>query len=938
MDDADGKNKEGKNTDGMLQDDDEMDIDAQIMQAAQPVHTRRLGRLRRAHKAEEEPMEPSASATQSQAQHGTEGASRPRDARSCSPNLSQEDTRASNEKGSPRLGSTHSQSNAASPRAAASPSSKASEDEAQSGNRGSEAGSTQPSGGKATPAKQEATSPATAPGSGIASDDNGSAGTPVKSKRRKKEKKKSKKGKRSKKDEKAEEKQLESQEQSARDDYWDEEDELEEYIMKRDLGQIKERSGTGSDSSHSDSEGGGKGSDAGQQAASDDEQGEDEGPVDTKQLAAETQRVLREAARSDRLGKGALQKIEPLTGVLAKILERKQAIIDRAAQEAARAAAAPQKQPPPKSPFASEAPGPGPVTDVAEDDEDLLLVESDEEGLAAEAAALAARRTFALQHDSLFGLDSQSQQAAPMPMPAESAPAQASRLSQGASLLHGAPAASDAAAAPSKEAALAVNQALDAEPPTLCLQLDSATQPELLPLQDPTPMEEADERAKIAEEAAAAAEDASEEEGEEADSDGDADDEGSGDSSGEDDEEEEYISSGGSSSSSDDEDEAGADGAAAEPDAAAKQRALEEARAMLADRPRSKKKRSNAWFEEEAELSEDGGHSDDDSDDDGDAAEQEKLLADLIGAEQDGKRDEKMRAKLHAAWLEQQDTARVEALLHGVKNGFRKKRSALDDEGGTHYEAAMRRAALMNTDDEESEGEEDGSGGEGSDSEPEVDLQAKIDALSDDDAKEELKEAQLRKLMEDSQKEEAKTLTLLDDDSRAVLGLLRHAAPEPQQPLQRSAASHGHRAPLASDITNRPHKSSFLGRGSGSAALLAKSSSNFGNTRSFIFGSENRSNQGATGDAAQAQDEDGVPSVPSKEGPTSFAGLHLSAGRGSLGRQRGSGLLSMLHTKDSKRKDVLSPLAAEVDASAATGDAAQHVKAMLQSKRRAMRR
>lgn len=61
---------------------------------------------------------------------------------------------------------------------------------------------------------------------------------------------------------------------------------------------------------------------------------------------------------------------------------------------------------------------------MAEDDEDLLLVESDEEGLAAEAAALAARRTFALQHDSLFGLDSQSQQAAPMPMPAESAPAQ----------------------------------------------------------------------------------------------------------------------------------------------------------------------------------------------------------------------------------------------------------------------------------------------------------------------------------------------------------------------------------------------------------------------------------------------------------------------------------------------------------------------------------
>ena len=56
------------------------------------------------------------------------------------------------------------------------------------------------------------------------------------------------------------------------------------------------------------------------------------------------------------------------------------------------------------------------------------------------------------------------------------------------------------------------------------------------------------------------------------------------------------------------------------------------------------------------------------------------------------------------------------------------------------------------------------------------------------------------------QKEEAKTMTLLDDDSRAVLGLLRSAAPELQQPLQRNAASHRHRAPLASDITNRPPK------------------------------------------------------------------------------------------------------------------------------------
>ena len=62
----------------------------------------------------------------------------------------------------------------------------------------------------------------------------------------------------------------------------------------------------------------------------------------------------------------------------------------------------------------------------------------------------------------------------------------------------------------------------------------------------------------------------------------------------------------------------------------------------------------------------------------------------------------------------------------------------------------MRRAALMNTDDDESDGEAE-SEEDSSDSEPEEDLQAKIDACSDDEAKEELREAQLRKMMEDSQ-------------------------------------------------------------------------------------------------------------------------------------------------------------------------------------------
>ena len=46
-----------------------------------------------------------------------------------------------------------------------------------------------------------------------------------------------------------------SQDNSGAHDYWDEEDELEEYIMKKDLGQIKDDSGAGGSSAGSDSEG-----------------------------------------------------------------------------------------------------------------------------------------------------------------------------------------------------------------------------------------------------------------------------------------------------------------------------------------------------------------------------------------------------------------------------------------------------------------------------------------------------------------------------------------------------------------------------------------------------------------------------------------------------------------------------------------------------------
>ena len=88
------------------------------------------------------------------------------------------------------------------------------------------------------------------------------------------------------------------------------------------------------------------------------------------------------------------------------------------------------------------------------------------------------------------------------------------------------------------------------------------------------------------------------------------------------------------------------------------------------------------------------------------------------------------------------------------------------------------------------------------------------------------------------------------------------------------------------------------------------------------------------------QDDEDAGAAAGKEAPTSFAGLHLSASRASLGRARGwgSGLLSMLHTKEGKQRDTLGLLAAEVDGSAAASEASGHMKAIMQSKKRAVRR
>lgn len=94
--------------------------------------------------------------------------------RTCSPTPSRGDIGASDGKGSPPLDSTHSQGTPASPNAAADSSSKASENEAESGSHGSKADVAQASGSQSSHQKQEGGCPALASCSDEASGGHGS--------------------------------------------------------------------------------------------------------------------------------------------------------------------------------------------------------------------------------------------------------------------------------------------------------------------------------------------------------------------------------------------------------------------------------------------------------------------------------------------------------------------------------------------------------------------------------------------------------------------------------------------------------------------------------------------------------------------------------------------------------------------------------------------
>ncbi|KAK9829129.1 hypothetical protein WJX72_004046 [[Myrmecia] bisecta] len=603
----------------------------------------------------------------------------------------------------------------------------------------------------------------------------------------------------------------------------------------------------------------------------------DEHQMDPSQLNAETQRILRESATGDRIGRGHQPDIKPLSGVLEKIKSRNAAAVTRAPKVPAQFLAA------------QSAYGDGNSQEDGEEGDDLVVLSGDEDEdmpdadlaqlseLACPAAAPAPvpnpapampapHAAWPLWQDSLPCEDTQdvtdlpSRLDLPGPLPAP-------RLIP------------DSLALPSLHLTLdSESQGLNGqalqdgsmpESAALCLTLDSLPGPsELAPEASEGVLPAEPAKSETAAAPAAAFQPArpadsnrpappSPQKPAVANTPRDEEDElaaliakrsGSFDEEEEEEEASEDLS-GSSDGDSDDDDvsETEQERAARE----AKEMAL--ARELLVDK-RADKRRTH-YLEDEAEMSEDEGHSDDGEDED---VDEHGILEGLIGAEAEKRGDSKRRAALHAQWLEEQDEAQVQQIMDGIKNGFRRRRGPagfLDDDqsGGSDWDARRRRALLAGGGDLESDEEQ-----EGDDGDPE--------ATPDDDAEgndeHELETYHRQRVLEASQ--DAAASIALDAGSQEVLGLLAHCiAPAEPAPPARPTLPQRSRLGFGRELTNqRTGVASFMGRTSSSsqvAGASARAASQHGNTRSFVFGRDD-SNSALNADA-KAEEAQALPAT-----------------------------------------------------------------------------
>eukprot|EP00884_Botryococcus_braunii_P014837 jgi/Botrbrau1/23354/Bobra.0051s0012.1 len=154
--------------------------------------------------------------------------------------------------------------------------------------------------------------------------------------------------------------------------YWDEEDELQEQLefSQQSNEQVEDTSQKSEDSENSANE------------PLRDSDGEDFG---SEVLAAETQRVLRESAKTDCIGKGFNITVKPISGVLSKLKQKREALIARAMPaRTAEKTNTVTRTAPQIIPALSVAQLAGEV--AVDEKEELLILESDEEDHPAPAA------------------------------------------------------------------------------------------------------------------------------------------------------------------------------------------------------------------------------------------------------------------------------------------------------------------------------------------------------------------------------------------------------------------------------------------------------------------------------------------------------------------------------------------------------------------------
>lgn len=287
----------------------------------------------------------------------------------------------------------------------------------------------------------------------------------------------------------------------------------------------------------------------------------------------------------------------------------------------------------------------------------------------------------------------------------------------------------------------------------------------------------------------------------------------------------------------------------------------------------------NPFLEEEAEMSDDGGHSNDgsdsDVDDDGD-------LADLIGEGRERRKDSKRRQKLHATWAKQRDEAEMAGVVAAMRSGWKRNRhnGLGGEEEGNNRDTRRRRAALIGMNDEERDVPAtafDAAALFGS----HYATLAQYDdqePCSDEEIaaneEEHKRDMMLQRFLDISQNFESEPM--LDDAEMRALELANdNAKRAAAAAATAAAAARPAHGIFGSDLTAVAGVS-FLGQsmpGSNKARRRDFGGGISNASRSFIFGSREDSKSGQPAQPSEEQPK--VPTSDAPTRPTSFSGMNL---------------------------------------------------------------